>query len=163
MYCRVSCALPWLLLSGWSARPREDALGPNPVSLSNCSGELRRHQRESSESPILNAFCRVAPSVLFNFLAIFVAGVFVFAIVLSPRTSVAVQARRFLDLAIEQSSKFAMNAKGVLTCPSGQRKAHSRVFRWLVEKQTCSEGFCWKRMTATTTNRLQETQFVFQW
>jgi len=89
---------------------------------------------------MLNAFCRVAPSVLFNFFAIFGAGVFVFAIVFSPRTSVAVQARRFLDLAIEQSSKFATNAKGFLTGPSGKRKAYSRVFRWLVEKQTCSEG-----------------------
>jgi hypothetical protein len=51
---------------------------------------------------MLNAFCRVAPSVLFNFPAIFVAGVFLFAIALNPRTSVAVQARRFFDsLAIE--------------------------------------------------------------
>jgi len=71
---------------------------------------------------MLNAFCRVAPSVLFNFLAIFGAGVFVFAIVLSPRTSVAVQARRFLDLAIEQSSKFGMNA-AFLTRRPGKRKA----------------------------------------
>ena len=59
-------------------------------------------ERESSDSPMLNAFCRVAPSVLFNFLAILVAGVFRFAIDLSPRTSVAVQARRLPDfLAIE--------------------------------------------------------------
>jgi len=51
---------------------------------------------------MLNAFCRVAPSVLFNFFAILLAGVFVFAIVLSPRTSATVQARRFLTfLAIE--------------------------------------------------------------
>jgi hypothetical protein len=47
---------------------------------------------------MLNAFCRVAPSVLFSFLEIFLAGVFVFAIDLSPRTSVAVQARRFLAI-----------------------------------------------------------------
>jgi hypothetical protein len=52
---------------------------------------------------MLKAFWRVAPSVLFNFLAIFVAGVFVFAIALSPRTSANVQARRFFDfLAIEK-------------------------------------------------------------
>jgi len=47
---------------------------------------------------MLNAFCRVAPSVLFSFLAIFLAGVLVFAIVFNPRTSVAVQARRFLAI-----------------------------------------------------------------
>jgi hypothetical protein len=47
---------------------------------------------------MLNAFCRVAPSVLFNFLAIFDAGVFLFAIVFSSRTSTEVQARRFFVL-----------------------------------------------------------------
>jgi len=46
---------------------------------------------------MLNAFCRVAPSDLFNFLAIRPAGVFLRAIVLSSRTSVAVHARRFFD------------------------------------------------------------------
>lgn len=44
---------------------------------------------------MLNAFCRVAPSVLFNFLAILAAAVFFFASAFSSRTSVAVQARRF--------------------------------------------------------------------
>jgi hypothetical protein len=57
----------------------------------------KSQERESSESPMLNAFCRVAPSVLFNFLAIRDAAVFFFAIVFSSRTSVAVQARRFFD------------------------------------------------------------------
>jgi hypothetical protein len=47
---------------------------------------------------MLNAFCRVAPSVLFSFLAIFEAGVFLFAMVLSSRTSLEVQARRFFVL-----------------------------------------------------------------
>jgi hypothetical protein len=47
---------------------------------------------------MLNAFCRVAPSVLFNFLAIFDAGVFLRAIVFSSRTSPEVHARRFFDL-----------------------------------------------------------------
>ena len=46
---------------------------------------------------MLNAFCRVAPSVLFSDLAIFPAAVFFFASVFSSRTSVAVQARRFFD------------------------------------------------------------------
>lgn len=47
---------------------------------------------------MLNAFCRVAPSVLFSFLAILEAGVFLFAIDFSSRTSVEVHARRFLVL-----------------------------------------------------------------
>jgi hypothetical protein len=46
---------------------------------------------------MLNAFCRVAPSVRFNFLAILAAGVFLRAIVFSSRTSVEVHARRFFD------------------------------------------------------------------
>jgi hypothetical protein len=46
---------------------------------------------------MLNAFCRVAPSDLFNFLAILPAGVFLRAIVLSSRTSLEVHARRFFD------------------------------------------------------------------
>jgi hypothetical protein len=54
-------------------------------------------ERESSESPMLNAFCRVAPSVLRSFLAIFPAAVFFFAMLFNSRTSVAVHARRFFD------------------------------------------------------------------
>jgi hypothetical protein len=46
---------------------------------------------------MLNAFCRVAPSVLRNFLAIFPAVVFFFAKLFNSRTSVAVHARRFFD------------------------------------------------------------------
>ncbi len=46
---------------------------------------------------MLNAFCRVAPSVLFNFLAIRAAGVFLRAMVFSSRTSLEVHARRFFD------------------------------------------------------------------
>ncbi len=46
---------------------------------------------------MLKAFCRVAPSVLLNFLAILAAGVFLRAIVFSSRTSVEVHARRFFD------------------------------------------------------------------
>jgi hypothetical protein len=55
-------------------------------------------ERESSESPMLNAFCRVAPSVLFSFLAILDAGVFLFAMVFKSRTSPEVHARRFFVL-----------------------------------------------------------------
>jgi hypothetical protein len=59
------------------------------------------HQaRESSDNPILNAFCRVAPSDRFNFLAILAAGVFFFAIVFSSRTWTDVQATRLRFLAM---------------------------------------------------------------
>ena len=58
----------------------------------------KAQERESSESPMLNAFCRVAPSVLFSFLAILEAGVFLFAIAFKSRTSPEVHARRFLVL-----------------------------------------------------------------
>jgi hypothetical protein len=47
---------------------------------------------------MLNAFCRVAPSVRFSFLAILEAGVFRFAMVFNSRTSVDVHARRFFVL-----------------------------------------------------------------
>ncbi len=72
-----------------------------PVSIDVCNGCEWTQERESSESPMLNAFCRVAPSVRFSFLAIALAGVFLRAMVFSERTSVAVQARRFDFLAIK--------------------------------------------------------------
>jgi len=59
---------------------------------------LDRQERESSESPMLKAFWRVAPSVLFSFLAICAALVFLRAIVFSSRTSLEVHARRFFFL-----------------------------------------------------------------
>jgi hypothetical protein len=68
--------------------------GAEPCSQAKAG---RNQERESSESPMLNAFCRVAPSVLRNFLAILAAGVFLRAIVFSSRTSVEVHARRFFD------------------------------------------------------------------
>jgi len=46
---------------------------------------------------MLNAFCRVAPSVRRSFLAILPAAVFLRAIVLSALTSLEVHARRFFD------------------------------------------------------------------
>jgi hypothetical protein len=51
--------------------------------------------RESSDNPILSAFCRVAPSLRFNVLAIFFAGVFLRASDFSSRTGAVVQARLF--------------------------------------------------------------------
>jgi hypothetical protein len=59
---------------------------------------LLDQERESRESPMLNAFCRVAPSDRRNFLAILPAGVFLRAIVFRSRSSPAVQARRFFGL-----------------------------------------------------------------
>jgi hypothetical protein len=58
------------------------------------------YQRESSESPILNAFCRVAPSVRFRDLAIFPAGVFFRASDFNSRTCSVVQARFFVPFFI---------------------------------------------------------------
>jgi hypothetical protein len=51
--------------------------------------------RDSKESPRLKAFCRVAPSVLFNDRAIFPAGVFFRASAFNVRTCSDVHARRF--------------------------------------------------------------------
>jgi hypothetical protein len=59
--------------------------------------------RVSSESPMLNAFCLVAPSVRFNRLAILFAGVFLRASVFSSRTCTNVQARLFLLFFIQIS------------------------------------------------------------
>ena len=58
-------------------------------------------QRESSDNPKLNAFCRVAPSVRFNFLAIRPVGVFLRAIVFSSRTCTDVQARLLIHFSFE--------------------------------------------------------------
>jgi hypothetical protein len=54
---------------------------------------LIRQARESSDNPMLNAFCRVAPTVRFSVLAILAAGVFFRASVFSSRTCTDVQAR----------------------------------------------------------------------
>jgi len=56
---------------------------------------IQRRQRESKESPRLKAFCRVAPSVLFNERAIFPAGVFFRANAFNVRTCSDVHTRRF--------------------------------------------------------------------
>jgi len=56
---------------------------------------LARYARESSDNPMANAFCRVAPSVRFRDLAIFFAGTFFLASDFSSRTCTDVQARLF--------------------------------------------------------------------
>jgi hypothetical protein len=73
------------------------ACARRPTPSIRISVAEKNQERESSESPMLNAFWRVAPSVLFNFLAIFAAAVFFFANDFNSRISVAVQARRFFD------------------------------------------------------------------
>jgi hypothetical protein len=56
--------------------------------------------RESSDNPILNAFCRVAPSLRFRVRAMLAARLFFFASVFNVRTCAAVHARRFNFLTI---------------------------------------------------------------
>ena len=58
---------------------------------------VARYARELSDTPRLNAFCRVAPSVRFRVFAILFAGVFFLARVFSSRTCTDVQARLFFD------------------------------------------------------------------
>jgi hypothetical protein len=52
---------------------------------------------------MLNAFCRVAPSVRFKLRAILLAGVFFLASRFISRTSLAAQARRFFPFLISIS------------------------------------------------------------
>jgi hypothetical protein len=59
---------------------------------------LLDQERESRESPMLNAFCRVAPSDRRSFLAILPAVVFLRAMDFRSRSSLAVHARRFFGL-----------------------------------------------------------------
>lgn len=61
------------------------------------AGEIfAEYQRESNERPMLNAFCRVAPSLRFKVLAIFPAGIFFRADDFNSRISADVQ-ERLLD------------------------------------------------------------------
>ena len=57
-------------------------------------------ERESSDNPRLNAFCRVAPSVRFKLRAMLATRVFFRAIVFNVRTSDDVHDRRFEFLGI---------------------------------------------------------------
>jgi hypothetical protein len=61
---------------------------------------LQTGYRESSDSPRLKAFCRVAPSVRFKVWAMLAARVFLRAIVFNVRTSDDVHDRRFDFLGI---------------------------------------------------------------
>ena len=120
--CRASGACATVNNIGTQRQPVPKGAPVDVIALQKTDAD-ESQERESSESPILNAFCRVAPSVLFNFLAIREAGVFLFAIVFSSRTSPEVHARRFFALlAIEPP--FQMQT----TCiPCGnKRKAERR-------------------------------------
>jgi hypothetical protein len=66
----------------------------------------KRQARESKESPRLNAFWRVAPSVRFKERAMLGARVFFLAAVFKVRTSAAVHARRFAFLTIQRFSGY---------------------------------------------------------
>jgi hypothetical protein len=59
-----------------------------------CMVYFRRY-RESKDNPIVNAFCRVAPSLRFRVFAMLAADVFFFARVFNVRTCAVVHARRF--------------------------------------------------------------------
>ena len=82
---------------------------------------------------MLNAFCRVAPSVRFSLSAIRDARFFWRAIVLSMRTCSAVHARRFLAFfAIEQ---LPVSKKKVFSWKQYRTKAEIRWRRVLVERR----------------------------
>ena len=90
-------------------RPKHARINEKPrrlagLELAGVAGaRLPDQERESSDNPMLNAFCRVAPSDRFSFLAIFAAGAFLRAIVFSSRTCTDVQARLFFPFFISIS------------------------------------------------------------
>jgi hypothetical protein len=65
---------------------------------------LTNYLRASNERPSENAFCLVAPTVLFKDFAILPAGVFFFAKLFKSRTSLAVHSRLVALLAITSPS-----------------------------------------------------------
>ena len=82
---------------------------------------------------MLNAFCRVAPSVRFRLRAILLAGVFFLASRFISRTSLAAQARRFFPFLISIS----LVRLTLLARSSLKGKPCCRIpMRW----QVCSEG-----------------------
>jgi hypothetical protein len=81
-----------------SRRRRSGFTRPAAAASMRFRCALKNQERESSESPMLKAFWRVAPSVLLSFFAICDALVFLRAIVFSSRSSLEVHARRFFFL-----------------------------------------------------------------
>ena len=77
---------------------------------------------------MLNAFCRVAPSVRLNLLAILPAGVFLRAIVFSSRTSPDDQARRFFALlAIKPPSQLKATCRRYASRTNGRQRRRRSV------------------------------------
>jgi hypothetical protein len=70
------------------------------LELAGVGSSFQDQERESSDSPILKAFCRVAPSVRFKVRAMLAARVFFLASVFNVRTSSDFHARRLEFLAI---------------------------------------------------------------
>ena len=86
-------------------RPKHGSINEKPrrlagLELAGMGSSFPDQERESSDSPILKAFCRVAPSVRFRVRAMLAARVFLRAIVFSVRTSADVHERRFEFLGI---------------------------------------------------------------
>jgi len=74
---------------------KQSRVAKSPKRLRGRDRDFASYIRESSDNPILSAFCRVAPSVRFSVLAIFLACVFLRASDFSSRTSAVVQVRLF--------------------------------------------------------------------
>jgi hypothetical protein len=97
----------------YSAESRAEARGmraekaPQEGRPSLNESHARFQPRESSDNPMLNAFCRVAPSVRFRVFAMLAARVFFFASVFKVRTCSDVHARRFnfLDILLAPDQK----------------------------------------------------------
>ena len=86
-------------LKAHAALPRKKAPHRGGAFTSSKTG-LPDQERESSDSPRLKAFCRVAPSVRFRVRAMLAARVFFLASVFNVRTSSDFHARRLEFLAI---------------------------------------------------------------
>jgi len=84
-----------VLRPGQDILPRWSAKSPAYGGALKHNSVKRVQTRESSDKPMLNAFCRVAPSVRLSVLAIVPAGFLLFARDFSVRVSSVVQARRF--------------------------------------------------------------------
>src|ERR1700739_626683 len=81
--------------SNGSFRTPKEKRSQHGSSFDQITSSFRYYIRASSDTPKLNAFWRVAPSVRFSFFAIFPARVFFRASVFKVRTSSVVQERRF--------------------------------------------------------------------
>ena len=111
IFCRPPCwpSCPGFWFACWIGCPRYRLKkAPHMAGLGSISVAVDYHGkpwsrfqvRESSDNPILNAFCRVAPSLRLRVRAMLAARLFVFASVFNVRTCAVVHARRFNFLTI---------------------------------------------------------------